>query len=1024
MTTKPRARWQFISLGMMTGAIALPLPAHAQITVDDTLGAERSQVRALDASGIAVDLIEQGAIRGPNLFHSFQDFNVQSGRGVYFVNPSNAIAHILARVTGSSRSEILGDLGIVNAPGITSQPNLFLMNPNGIIFGPNATLNVAGSFLATTADAIQLGDRGFFRATAPGRSALLNINPSALVFNRQMAQPIRVTSRAIAPNPISGEAVAVGLQVPTERSLLIIGGDVVLDGNLTLPAGQLTLAGVRGEGTVQLNIHDNRIQAALPAPVARGDVTLTDANVNAAAANGGSITLVGRHVSLEANSVLLTGILAEEGSTRGRSGTIVIDATGIARLDGLSALLSGVDPGVTGESGDIRITARSLFVTNSILLTTLLGRGSAGNIIIQAGDTVAFSGANSTAISGIENEGRGRSGNIDITARALFVTNGARLEAGTSASGNGGNVTIRTRDRISVRGAGSAIVSGVVAGGNGNGGTIRLHTGDLAIANGGAIRASTAGRGNAGDVRITATETVFLSGSDRAGNPSNISAGVNSQGIGNGGNITINTTALGIIAGGGIAVATDNRGNGGNLTVNARAGVLLDGAGANGAITGFISGVTERARGNSGDITVRTETLAMANGAGIGAGTLGRGNAGDVSITADTAVLTGISPQGSPTQIGTTVGDEAVGQAGSIRLTVGDLLVSNGAQLEVSTSGVGQGGNIVIQARDTVQFLGRGQAIAGVTPTGRGNGGEMTITGRSLLLAEAAQLTAATVGNGNGGNIRITMVDRVDLNTALIGVGSASNGNAGNLAIAAPSIRLADESGLNAASLSARGGSIAVRASDQVLLERNSTISAESLRRGNDGNIRIATGYLVAPPAQNSDIVAFSPPGASGSNIDINAQSVLGIQFREERTPQSDITATGTVTITTPDTDPNRGLVALPVNLVDATRLIAQGCPSGEGDDDLGEFVITGRGGLPPNPTQTLTPANPLAGLISPPNAASPPSGAIAPTAPVAPAVESIPAEAQGWITNEAGQIVLIARSPAPLPPTPPHRCN
>ena len=145
------------------GAIASsPDCARAQITPDGTLGAEGSIITPnVNAGGLPADRIDGGARRGANLFHSFREFNVGELQRVYFANPAG-IENILSRVTGSSRSDILGTLGVVGG-----NANLFLINPNGIIFGPNARLDVGGSFVASTANAIQFGEQGFFSATNP-----------------------------------------------------------------------------------------------------------------------------------------------------------------------------------------------------------------------------------------------------------------------------------------------------------------------------------------------------------------------------------------------------------------------------------------------------------------------------------------------------------------------------------------------------------------------------------------------------------------------------------------------------------------------------------------------------------------------------------------------------------------------------------------------------------------------------------------------------------------------------------------
>ncbi|NJL48967.1 MAG: filamentous hemagglutinin N-terminal domain-containing protein [Leptolyngbyaceae cyanobacterium SM2_5_2] len=149
------------------------LPAQAQLIPDTTLGPDASLVTPGVAlpSGVA-ELIEGGAIRGGNLFHSFLEFNIDEGQRVYFANPAG-IESILSRVTGGNPSNIFGTLGVEGAA------DLFLINPNGLVFGENATLDIQGSFYGSTAEAIPLGD-GVYSATAPEQSSLLTVDPSAL----------------------------------------------------------------------------------------------------------------------------------------------------------------------------------------------------------------------------------------------------------------------------------------------------------------------------------------------------------------------------------------------------------------------------------------------------------------------------------------------------------------------------------------------------------------------------------------------------------------------------------------------------------------------------------------------------------------------------------------------------------------------------------------------------------------------------------------------------------------------------
>ncbi|MEH1860073.1 MAG: filamentous hemagglutinin N-terminal domain-containing protein [Nostoc sp.] len=153
---------------------------QSNIVPDNTLGAESSQVID-NFQGLPIEIITGGATRQINLFHSFREFNISTGRGAYFFTPNADIQNILAWVTGNNSSEILGRLGTLSS----SSRNLFLINPNGIVFGKDASLDVQGSFIGTTANGVQFDNQGVFSATNPQAAPLLTVNPSALLFNQK-----------------------------------------------------------------------------------------------------------------------------------------------------------------------------------------------------------------------------------------------------------------------------------------------------------------------------------------------------------------------------------------------------------------------------------------------------------------------------------------------------------------------------------------------------------------------------------------------------------------------------------------------------------------------------------------------------------------------------------------------------------------------------------------------------------------------------------------------------------------------
>lgn len=233
------------------GSVLTPETAQSQVIPDQTLGAERSRVRRnTTVRGNPADLIEGGAIRGANIFHSFEDFDVRADQRVYFSNPDN-IANILSRVTGSSRSDINGILGV------DGNANLFLLNPNGIVFGPNAQLDVSGAFLASTGDRFTFSDGREFSARNPEMPPLVEVNI-----------PIGVQFAPDAPAELTSDA-----NLTTGGDLTLSGGTVTSTGLLTSEQGQVTVEGVSGDVRVQ------DVTAVSAQLSAHRDVRLTESNL-------------------------------------------------------------------------------------------------------------------------------------------------------------------------------------------------------------------------------------------------------------------------------------------------------------------------------------------------------------------------------------------------------------------------------------------------------------------------------------------------------------------------------------------------------------------------------------------------------------------------------------------------------------------------------------------------------------------------------------------------------------------------
>jgi large exoprotein involved in heme utilization and adhesion len=300
-------------------------------------------------------------------------------------------------------------------------------------------------------------------------------------------------------------------------------------------------------------------------------------------------------------------------------------------------------------------------------------------------------------------------------------------------------------------------------------------------------------------------------------------------------------------------------------------------------------------------------------------------------------------------------------RAGNITVNIPDLQLAGATSgLFTETTSAGHAGDLTIQSGSNGQNLRvnlQDGARISASTRGSGDGGDLTITApESIALTGNGSVIAAEKGGGGmGGNLTLRTGNLSIQNGAQVTVSSSNTGRAGSLFANADRIFLKNGGSIRA-DTSGGGGNINLR-SPLIVLRNGSNISTNA--RGSNipgGNITIDTQFLVAVPKEDSNISANSRD-FRGGNVSINAYSIFGIQPRPQLTSWSDITATGatsalagTLDVTTPAIDPTAGLVALPTDFVNASGLIAQGCPADKGNS----FTITGRGGLPPTLEQQL----------------------------------------------------------------------
>src|SRR4028118_2056161 len=209
------------------------------LLIFNTFAQAQPIVPAADGTGTAVTGsgnrydITGGSLSGDgaNLFHSFGQFGLNEGQIANFLTNS-AIQNILARIAGGDASLING---LITVTGGNS--NLFLINPAGIVFGPNASLNVPAAFTATTANGVGFGSNWFNVAGTNNFSALVG-TPNAFSFG----------------GAVPGSIVNAGnLAVTPGQNLALLGGTVVSTGQLSAPGGQITVAAVPGSQVLRIS---------------------------------------------------------------------------------------------------------------------------------------------------------------------------------------------------------------------------------------------------------------------------------------------------------------------------------------------------------------------------------------------------------------------------------------------------------------------------------------------------------------------------------------------------------------------------------------------------------------------------------------------------------------------------------------------------------------------------------------------------------------------------------------------------
>jgi filamentous hemagglutinin family protein len=795
-------------------------PVYAEIITDGTIGQQIKEVPKID-NNYTIDA-SIGATKGSNLFHSFDKFNIYTDETATFTGPEN-IQTIFTRVTGGQswidgciRSEI-------------NNADLYLMNTNGFIFGKNASLDVKGSFHVTTADYIRQQNNAFFysqpyeneilSSTSPESFGFLGINQGEILFNG------------------------------SENSDQSISGLIVPDGkNISLISSSIKTA----DDTYNLYLKANNGSIGLVSVLSSGEVFPDDAYDVSSFEQTGPINL-SANMSINANNsdVYIRGgqLIVDNGTIEAGTGLVDIQAFDVSIINQSVIkgqhinILANAAPGeeIIEELGIIQITEQSVIETID---------GESATILIQADKLFMDSGI-------LKNEAYSYDGGqIDIQVSDLTLINGGRIDAGTYGNHRGTDIYI-TSNSVLFSGSGlddlnerSGLYAKFESNSTGDGGHVSIKAETVSFIGGGCLYFDNYGKGNSGNIIIEASESVIIQGSSNQYYqiPSSIyirSRNTSDPDAGNSGSLFINSQQISLQDGAQIVGSTTGAGKGASIHLRASQEALFNNSFLYVASTGT---------GNAGSLIIDAPQILFENGTQIHAGLYGSAKGAEINITGDIVTFkgSGADDLNDRTGIYSNMETGSTGSGGTISIHGNAISFLEGGCIYADNYGEGQGTNVTINANSRVSFEGESDKDTNIDNNipssvylrakSNGNTGNLSITGKTILFKDGAQISATSTGNGNGGNISLIGSEQIlftgegsFINGSVIYVAASGygKGNAAELELSAPEIIFEQGALISATTWSkGQGSNVTIDSSGSVIFR------GESIGKCQEGDCR------------------------------------------------------------------------------------------------------------------------------------------------------------------------------------------